>query len=233
MMTIDLLKTAKRNYTYRELSNLTKLPVTVLSRYVKGHVLPSSRRAKELWETLEKIVGLEEVLRDRIRFDDMGYFDNTSIISDIALLQRAAQCVFHRFAGRRITKVLTAAVDGVPLATIVSETLGVNLMIAKSKKEIGVKSFYEESYIPGGSALIMSLYLPRGTIKRGDSVLIVDDVVKTGETHRALVNLVVKARAEVAGIFALISIGSSWKQKLQGVDSFPVEVVLNIKSPGR
>lgn len=229
MMTIELLKMAKKHYTYRELSNLTKLPVTVLSRYCKGHVLPSSSRAKELWATLDKIVGLEEELRKRIKFNDMGYFDNSSIISDLSILQQAAQSVFYRFAGRRITKVLTAAVDGIPLATIVAEALGVNLVIAKNSKEIGVRTFHEESYIPGDSALIMSLYIPRDLIRRGDSVLIVDDVVKTGETHRALVNLVAKARAEVAGIFVLIAVGASWKTKLRDATNFPVEVVLNIR----
>lgn len=230
MMTIELLKTAKKQYTYRELSNKTKLPVTVLSRYVKGHVLPSSSRARELWKILEKIVGLEEELRRRIKFNEMGYFNNTSIISDIALLQQASQYVFSRFAGRRITKVLTAAVDGIPLATIISEALGVDLVIAKNSKEIGVRNFYEESYIPGNSALIMSLYMPRGLIRRSDSVLIVDDVVKTGETHRALVSLVAKSRAEVAGIFVLIAIGNVWKEKLRDIDHFPVEVVLTVKS---
>jgi adenine phosphoribosyltransferase len=230
MMTIELLKTAKKHYTYRELANRTKLPVTVLSRYVKGHVLPSSSRARRLWQTLEKIVGLEEELRKRIKFDDQGYFDNTSIISDIALLQQAAQYIFYRFAGRRITKVLTAAVDGIPLATIISEALGVNLIIAKNSKEVGVRNFYEESYIPGDSAMIMSLYIPRGIIRRGDSVLIVDDVVKSGETHRALVNLVNKCRAEAAGIFALVAIGDAWKEKVNATADFPVEMVINIKS---
>lgn len=229
-MTIELLKTAKKHYTYRELATRTKLPVTVLSRYVKGHVLPSSSRARRLWQTLEKIVGLEEELRKRIKFDDHGYFDNTTIISDIALLQQAAQYIFYRFAGRRITKVLTAAVDGIPLATIISEALGVNLIIAKNSKEVGVRNFYEESYIPGDSAMIMSLYIPRGIIRRGDSVLIVDDVVKTGETHRALVNLVTKCRAEAAGIFALVAIGEAWKEKVNATPDFPVEMVLNIKS---
>lgn len=228
-MTIEQLKMAKTHYTYRELSDITKLPVTVLSRYVKGHVLPSSNRAKELWKILEKIVGLEEELSKRVKFNDRGYFNNTSIISDIAILQQAAQCVFYRFAGRRITKVLTAAVDGIPLATIVSEALGVNFVIAKSSKEIGVRNFYEESFVPGDSALIMSLYIPRGIIRRGDSVLIVDDVVKTGETHQALVNLVAKSRADVAGIFVLIAVGDAWKKKLQDSVNYPVEVVLNAK----
>lgn len=231
MMTIELLKTAKKHYTYRELSNRIKLPVTVLSRYVKGHVLPSSSRARELRKILEKIVGLEEELRKRIKFDDMGYFNNTSIISDTGLLHQAAQHVFNRFAGRRITKVLTAAVDGIPLATITSEALGVDLAIAKTTKEVGVRNFYEENYVPGDSAVVMSLYLPRGLIRRSESVLIVDDIVKTGETQRALVNLVDRCRAEVAGIFILVSVGDGWMEKLRGRPNFPIEVVLTIKSP--
>jgi len=231
LMTIDLLRTAKKNYTYRELSGRTGLPVTVLSRYVKGHVLPSSSRAKTVWKTLEKLVGLEEELRRRIKFDEYGYFDNSSIISDPALLQQGAQYVFSRFAGRRITKVLTAAVDGIPLATLVSEALGIDMVIAKKSKEVGIRDYIEESFIPGESAMIMSLYIPRNTIKRGEGVLIVDDIIKSGETQKALINLVDKCRAEVAGVYALIGIGDQWRQKL-GNSPYPVEVVLTIK-PGR
>jgi purine operon repressor len=229
LMTIDLLRTAKKNYTYRELSGKTDLPVTVLSRYVKGHVLPSSARAKKIWITLEKLVGLEEELRRRIKFDEDGYFDNTSIISDPALLQQGAQYVFLKFAGRRITKVLTAAVDGIPLATIVAEALGVDLAIAKKSKEIGVKDFIEEAFIPGGSDMILSLYIPRGAIKRGDSVLVVDDIIKSGETPTALINLVKKSRAEVAGVYALIAIGDQYKQKVHNTQDYPTEVVLTVK----
>jgi adenine/guanine phosphoribosyltransferase-like PRPP-binding protein len=124
---------------------------------------------------------------------------------------------------------LTAAADGVPLATIISEALGVNFVIAKSSKEIGVRNFYEENFIPGDSAIIRSLYIPRGTIRRGDSVLIVDDVVKTGETHQALVNFVTKSRADVAGIFILIAVGDAWKKRLKDSVNYPVETVLNVK----
>ena len=68
LMTIDMLRLAKKSYTYRELSSKTKLPMTVLSRYVKGHVLPGSSRAREIWRTLENLVGIESELRRRIKF---------------------------------------------------------------------------------------------------------------------------------------------------------------------
>ena len=229
MMTIELLRTAKKHYTYRELSLRTDLPVTVLSRYVKGHVLPSSHRAKTLWNKLERLVGLEEVLRQRIRFDETGYFDNTNIVTDNALLQQAAQHVFRIFAGRRVTKVMTAAVDGIPLATVVSGALGVNFVIAKKEKEVGIREFVEDTYIPTNSGFVVSLYIPRNSIKRGDSVLIVDDVIKSGETQRAMANLTLKSRATVAGIYALIAIGDRWKSRLNFLSDCPVEVALTTK----
>ena len=229
LMTIELLQIAKKKYTYRELASKTGLPVTVLSRYVKGHVLPGGSRARKIWTVLKKLVGLEEELRRRIKFDEAGYFDNTSIISDIALLKQAAQHALSKFAGKRITKVLTAATDGIPLATVVAEALNVDLLIVKKSKEVGVKDFIEETFIPGFSDVITSLYLPKGAVKKGDSVLIVDDVIKTGETQRALMDMMRKARAEVAGVYALIAIGNDWLSKFQAVPNCPIEVVINVK----
>jgi purine operon repressor len=227
-MTIDLLKTAKKRLTYRELSSKTNLPVTVLSRYVKGHVLPSSNRSKRIWKTLEALAGLEDEIRRRIKFDEFGYFDNTSIVYDASLLQQAVLHAFSRFAGRRITKILTAAVDGIPLSILISNALGVELVVAKKTKEAGIRDFIEETFIPGSSDIVMSLYIPRGAIKKGDSVLIVDDILKTGETQRALINLVTKSRADVAGIFTLISVGDGWKDKFRNLSDFPLEVVLSL-----
>jgi adenine phosphoribosyltransferase len=234
LMTIELLRTAKykRNITYRELASKTGLPVTVLSRYAKGHVLPNTARAKQLWRVLTKLVGLEPELRSRIKFDEDGYFDNTEIVGDFNILQQAANHALANFAGKRVTKVLTAAVDGIPLATMVGNALGVNLVIAKRGKEVGVKAFLEETYVLGrDSGVTMTLYIPKEIIKKRDSVLIVDDMIKTGETQAALVNLVRKAKAEISGIFTLVAVGEEWKKRLKSTSESPIEVITYVKSP--
>jgi purine operon repressor len=234
LMTIELLRTAKykRNITYRELASKTGLPVTVLSRYAKGHVLPNTARAKQLWKVLTKLVGLETELRSRIRFDEDGYFDNTDIIGDFNILQQAANHALANFAGKRVTKVLSAAVDGIPLATMVANALGVNLVIAKRGKEVGVKAFLEETYVLGkDSGVTMTLYIPKESVKKRDSVLVVDDMIKTGETQVALVNLVRKAKAEISGIFSLIAVGEEWKKKLKLSGECPIEVITYVKAP--
>jgi len=230
LMTIELLRTAKKRYTYRELSTKTGLPVTVLSRYAKGHVLPNAERARQLWATLKKLVGLQTELRKRVEFNSQGYFDNTWIIGDFNILRQAAHHALAAFAGRRVTKILTAAVDGIPLATIVADSLGVNLVMAKWDKEVGVPSFLEETYVLRDSGVTRTLYVPKEAMKRRDSVLIVDDMIKTGETQAALVSLVHKARAEISGVYSLIAIGDEWEKKLDLPKGCPVEIVTRIKS---
>jgi len=234
LMTVELLRTAKNkcNITYRELGIKTGLPVTVLSRYAKGHVLPNTARAKQLWRVLIKIVGLETELRNKIKFDDNGYFDNTEIVGDYNILQQAANHALTTFAGKRVTKILTQANDGVPLAAIVANALGMNLIIAKYDKKVGVKGFLEETFLLGrDSGVTATLYIPKEAIKKRDSVLIVDDMIKGGEAQEALVNLTKKAKAEVSGVFSLIAIGEEWRKRLKNSQDSPVEVITHLKSP--
>ncbi len=154
------------------------------------------------------------------------------IVGDYNILQQAANHALANFAGKRVTKVLTAATDGIPLATMVANALGVNLIVAKRNKEVGVKAFLDETFILGkDSGVTVTLYIPKEIIKKRDSVLIVDDMIKSGETQEALVNLVKKAKAEVSGVFSLIAIGDTWKKRLKISGDAPVEVVTYLKSP--
>lgn len=228
LMTIDLLRLAKKRFTYRDLSKMVGLQITVLSRYVKGHVLPSTDRAAKIWQILSPVIGLESELWRRVVFDENGYFDNTDIIGNSTILQLAAQDALSRFAGLRINKILTAAVDGIPLATAIAQAMGVDLVIAKKSKEVGVSGFVEESYVLRDTGMIVPLYIPRNSIRRREGVLIVDDVVRTGETQKALINLVHKCRAEVVGIYALVAVGDGVESKINPPPGCRVEVVLRV-----
>ena len=225
LMTIELLNLAKQRFTYRELSAMVHLPETVLSRYVKGHVLPTADRAEEINKTLQRYMSLDKELLERIHFDDGGYFDNTAIIGDTLLLERAVQHAVGKFAGKRVTKIMTAAVDGIPLATLLAHRLGVGLLVAKKAREVGVREFIEEIFVPPKTAVVLSLFVPRDAIKKTDCVLIVDDIIDSGETQRAMMKIIQKAKAEVIGIYALISIGSDWKARIESAGNVPVEVV--------
>ena len=215
MMITDLLKIASESHTYQELSDFLGLSPPILSRYMRGHVLPSYSRAQGLYERLMEITDIKEQLKKRINFDDEGYFDNTPLVSEITWLKILSNYALEKFAGRRVTKVLTAAVDGIPVASLVANLLEVDLIIAKDKKEVGIEDFIEETYILKGSAMRQSLYIPKRSMRKRDSILIIDDVVRTGETVKALVDLVVNQRADIAGIHVLVTVGEDWKKYLE------------------
>ncbi|MBO3803752.1 MAG: adenine phosphoribosyltransferase [Candidatus Brockarchaeota archaeon] len=231
MITIELLSLAKKSHTYRELAEITNLPITVLSRYVKGHVLPSSSRAEALRSALEQVVSLEKLLRDNVKFDEAGYFDNSSIIWDLNLLRLAAYRVIETFAGRKITKIMTAEADGIPFATVVASEMGKGLLVARKTREVGVSDWLEDSYTPSNSAVVITLHVPKYMIRRNDSILIVDDVTRTGETQRSLVELVLKAKASVVGVVTLIGIGNAWKQKLALEGDFILDSIVEMNEP--
>ncbi|MDK2868939.1 MAG: purine operon repressor [Pyrococcus sp.] len=224
---IRMLRVLKKTYTYEELSEITGLPVTVLNRYVKGKVLPSVERARELFERLSPYLNLEEEVKKRLKFDSHGFFDSMSVLSDTNLLALISEDVALKYMKLGVEKILTAATDGIPLAVQIANELGVDVVYAKKKKEVGVEKFYEINYIPSASGSITTLYLPVWALKKGERVLIVDDVVRSGETQRALVELCKQAGAIPVGMFFLISVGDI-VEKLKEEYNIPVEALVNL-----
>ncbi|WP_297470268.1 phosphoribosyltransferase family protein [Thermococcus sp.] len=224
---IRVLRLLKKSYTYDELSKITGLPITVLNRYVRGKVLPSAERTRELLELLLPYINLEEEVKKRIKFDERGFFDNMPVLSDTALMSLIAEEVAGRYLDKDVDKVLTAATDGIALGVHIARELGVDIVYAKKKKEVGVEKFYEVSYVPSASGSVMTLYLPQWALKKGENVLIVDDVIRSGETQRALVEMTRQAGAKPVGMFFLISVGDI-VEKLREEYEFPVESLIRL-----
>ena len=225
---VEFLRLAKEVYSYQELMKLTGIPITVLNRYVKGHILPSPERATSILLKLEKGYDVNRHVMDKVLFDKGGFLDNTKIVGDTLLLRFIANHVVQKLAGRRVTKVLTVAVDGIPLAVHIADAFGVPFVYAKKEKEIGVSNFIEETYTVSRAGIQVSLYLPKSGIDRRDSVLITDDVVRSGEQLRALVNLAKRSGAEIASVFVLIAVGDRWKKEVNENSDFPIYSMLTL-----
>jgi purine operon repressor len=219
---VEFLRLAKEVYSYQELMKLTGIPITVLNRYVKGHILPSPERATSILGKLEKGYDVTKHIKDKLGYDKGGFLDNTKIVGDTLLLRFIANHVVQKLAGRRVSKVLTVAVDGIPLAVHIADAFGVPFIYAKKEKEIGVPYFVEETYTVSRAGIQVSLYLPKGGIDRRDGVLITDDVVRSGEQLKALANLAKRSGAEIAAIFVLIAVGDRWKKEIDESSNYPI-----------
>ncbi|MCR6669615.1 MAG: hypothetical protein NDF51_06410 [archaeon YNP-WB-040] len=227
LMVIERLRLLKDKYSYKQLSNLTGIPESVLCRYVKGSVLPGGETALELWKKLESVESLSSIIRSKIEYTPDGLLNLTKIVYNPYIIKLASQYAVMKFSSKKIKKVITAAINGIPLATEIAVNMEKELIVAKDAKEVGIKEFVEASYHPGGSSEMKTLYIPKGCIKHGDEVLIVDDLIRTGRTLNAIVKLVEKNKGRVEGVFALVVVGDKWKEHVK-IDC-PVEVGLKIE----
>jgi len=124
IMAVELLKAAKTFYTYRNLSARTGLQITVLSRYIRGHILPNSARARFLIEILKPEV-------DRFLLEGQ---DITERVLDITKLKIKTRRKITQLLGKRVTKILTDAnPKNVAEATLLAAELDIPLIIAEAK----------------------------------------------------------------------------------------------------
>ncbi|MHA1230476.1 MAG: phosphoribosyltransferase family protein [Candidatus Helarchaeota archaeon] len=216
LKSVKYLIQLKNKYTYQELSKIFQLPMTVLNRYIKGHVLPSFERARQIFKIFLEYYDVKDEIKKQIIFDEDGYFDNSKLITNNFWLNVIAAKIYNKYYDRGITKILTAAVDGIPLAVLVGNKLGIDTIIAKKSREAGVQHFLIENYSPGHTGMIVSLYLPTNLISNQDKVLIVEDIIRSGETQQALCRLISRSGALISGIFTIVGIGEEkWKNQLK------------------
>ncbi|WIV67167.1 phosphoribosyltransferase family protein [Natrialbaceae archaeon AArc-T1-2] len=220
---VDVLCMLKETRTYDELETLTGLPAGDLNRYVNGHVLPSADRARAVVEDVGR-EALAGELDARIRIDDEGYVDTSGIVFDQSFLDLVAPVVAESFDFDRPDVVLTAATDGITLASALAGYYGVRCAYAKKRKETAVEEFIEARQRLE-SGIELTYYLPASAIDAGESVLIVDDLIRSGETQELLLDIVDSAGADVAGVFALIAAGERGTDRARERTDAPVDAL--------
>jgi len=117
--------------------------------------------------------------------------------------------------------VLTAATDGITLGAAMASYFGATLAYAKKSKETAVEEFIE-SRQRLASGIELTYYLPARALSAGQSVLVVDDLVRSGETQELLLDIASQADADVTGVFALIAVGDEGMSRARATTDAPV-----------
>ncbi|MFC7114258.1 phosphoribosyltransferase family protein [Natronoarchaeum sp. GCM10025703] len=221
---VSVLRMLKETRTYDELAELTGLPAGDLNRYVNGHVLPSDDRAREVVSGVGRDA-LAAELEDRVKTDEEGYVDNSSIVFDQSFLDLAAPVAAESFEFDRPDVVLTAATDGITLAAAIASYYGGRSAYAKQSKETAVEDFIE-SRQRLQSGIELTYYLPACSINEGDTVLVVDDLIRSGETQELLLDIAERAGAEIGGVFTLIAVGDDGIERARERTDAPVSALI-------
>jgi len=227
---VELLSTLKKSYSYKELSAILGLSAPILSRYVRGHVLPSPSRSDKFVAVFREKL-LKKMVTDGIRTTGEGVYDLTRVVLDVGLLKQIAKVVYSEFEPSHVQKVLTMEVDGVPLAVEIADEFNVSVAIAKTERDLAAEEFYEQRMVYSPDS-VKYLYIPKSSLKKGEHVLIVDDLIRSGVTLDALVRLAEKARARPVGIFTIASLEQSLpKLKERMKLNCPIETLVTLEPP--
>jgi adenine phosphoribosyltransferase len=229
---VELLATLKKSYSYRELSAVLGLSAPILSRYVRGHVLPSAARSEKFIATFREKL-LRKMIMDAVRISQDGSYDLSSVVSNVGLLRQIAKVVYSQFSLVPVDRVVTMEVDGIPLASEVAGEFNVNLAVVRTEKELGVEEFVEQKAVYSPSS-VKYLYLPKLAIKKGEHLLVVDDMVRSGTTIEALTRIAEKAKAKIVGVFAIASVDQSMSRLRSRLGlTCPIESLVTLEQKQR
>ncbi|MFC4359523.1 phosphoribosyltransferase family protein [Halobium salinum] len=220
LQAVAVLRMLKETRTYDELADLTGLPAGDLNRYVNGHVLPGVERAHEVVDGVGRDA-LSDELEARVAFDEEGYVDNSAVVFDQSFLDLVAPVAANAFGFERPDVVLTAATDGITLGAAMASYFDARLAYAKKSKETAVEEFIE-SRQRLASGIELTYYLPASALSSGQRVLVVDDLIRSGETQELLLDIALQADASVTGVFALIAVGDEGIDRAETLVDAPV-----------
>ncbi|MCW1298097.1 MAG: phosphoribosyltransferase family protein [Candidatus Parvarchaeota archaeon] len=202
---VDALKLLKETYTYNELSRNLEISMPVIARYISGENLPNLKRAKKILEFFNRGFDLKKTMEKCSKKGVFGLIDITDIILDRQVVRKIAELAIEKFRNVKIDKIFTVASDGIIIADAIAERTGIPFVYAKTMKESGVSDFYEASIVLKPSANIRTLYIPKKWIRKGERLLFVDDVLRSGSTLLCSYELVKKANARLIGAFLIFA----------------------------
>jgi adenine phosphoribosyltransferase len=163
-----------------------------------------------------------EWLKGRIRdvpdFPSPGvlFRDITPLLGDAEAFRFTVDSLADAFAGRRVDKVVGIEARGFILAAPVALRLGAGFVPVRKPGKLPWRSESEEYALEYG---LDRLELHADGVAGGEHVLIVDDVIATGGTARATVNLVERLGATVVGLaFAVELLFLAGREKLDGYE---------------
>ena len=160
-----------------------------------------------------RIAGVERAL-PLCRVTDELYIGAFVIFGDVELTCACAKGLLEVAPEHDL--IITAESKGIPLAYEMARQEGVNdYVIARKREKVYMSDVLEVTVQSITTKGEQKLYLGKDDVDklRGKKVLIVDDVISTGESLRALEALVEAAGGEIVGKAAILAEGDAAQRK--------------------
>lgn len=163
-------------------------------------------------------VNYQALIREVPDFPKPGilFYDITTLLKNPAAVQSLADQLTTRYFDRGITKVVGIESRGFIFGGILAARLGAGFVPVRKPGKLPADCYEVKYSLEYGNN---SLAVHRDAIEIGEHVLIVDDLLATGGTAEATVNLVRQLGGRIVGLDFLVELKSlSGRGRLVGYD---------------
>ncbi|AJE03381.1 adenine phosphoribosyltransferase [Geobacter pickeringii] len=139
---------------------------------------------------------LKNIIRDVPDFPKKGivFKDITTLLADAKSFQRMVDLLAHRYVGERIDKVVGVEARGFIIGAALAYKLGAGVVLVRKPGKLPSETFSKSYELEYGTD---TLEIHRDAIKPGEKILIADDVLATGGTMAAVVDMVKTLGGEI------------------------------------
>lgn len=131
------------------------------------------------------------------------FYDITTLLEDHAILKYVVDAMAEPFRGERIDKIVAIDARGFLLGASIAYNIGCGLSLVRKEGKLPYKTI-KESYEKEYGLDVLTMH--EDTIKKGEKVLVVDDLLATGGTLEATVKMIERLGGEVAGISYIVDL---------------------------
>ena len=139
---------------------------------------------------------LKRVIRDIPDFPKKGivFKDITTLLADAKSFHRMVDLLAHRYLGEKIDQIVGIEARGFILGAALAYKLGTGITLVRKPGKLPYRTRSVSYELEYGSD---TLEIHEDAFKPGDRVIVADDLLATGGTMTAVVDLVNKAGAEL------------------------------------
>jgi len=164
-------------------------------------------------ELVRKIRSIPDFPKKGILFRDI-----TPLLQDSLSFRTAVELLSEHYEGKELDLVVSVEARGFILGAPLAYKLGLGFVPVRKPGKLPYevdRITYELEYGED------TIEIHRDAIKKGDKVLVFDDLLATGGTARGICDLVEKLGGRIAGVCFLIELsGLKGRKRLKGYDVF-------------
>ncbi|MEJ2143879.1 MAG: adenine phosphoribosyltransferase [Acidobacteriota bacterium] len=148
---------------------------------------------------------LKQIIREVPDFPKPGilFYDVTTLFKDPEGLRRVVDLLTGRYQDRGIRKIIGIESRGFILGPILAYNLGAGFVPVRKKGKLPAKTLSVSYELEYG---VDTLEIHEDAVEPGEKVLVVDDLIATGGTAAATVEMVQKLGGDLVGLAFLIEL---------------------------